>query len=262
MTKDVPLTGGNSAACVLKRGNTILKPRTAHDTNVHALLLHLEAKRIDGVPRFLQADDQHSHYSYLPGSTDPPANLHTTPQPLIEAAQLLRRIHDATRDFTPPEPGNWAYRHPDPADCDVIGHSDVAPYNMVFTAGRPTGLFDFDLAGPAPRLRDLAYLAYWLVPLSFGQTDMAKAAQADRAAGSPRLNLICQTYGNAAPKDLLKMTERVLAHMASSQAASAMIGPQAAHRLADGGHFAHWQAEHTAFQHALPGFILAKKLTP
>ena len=48
-------------------------------------------------------------------------------------------------------------------------------------------LIDFDLAGPGPRLRDIAYAAYWLTPLSFysdGQKDNAAAPGAGASSCS------------------------------------------------------------------------------
>lgn len=248
---DIQLTGGNSSATVLKRGNRVLKPRKAQDRNIHALLRHLEAKGIAKVPRTFGTCDSYSHYSYLPGTPTPPDTLYSQTHTLIAAVQLLRQIHDATTDFTAPDPGAWAYIHPDPKACDIIGHSDVAPYNMAFEGEELTGLFDFDLAGPAPRLRDLAYLAYWFAPLSFGATDMAPAARKDLSDGHPRLDLICRTYGDIDRRALLAMTDNVLAHMASPDAARRMVGPTAAQKLADGGHFAHWQRERDAFQTAI-----------
>ena len=78
-----------------------------------------------------------------------------------EAGALLRRIHDATVGFEQPDV-IWQFPSHDPVE--VICLNDVAPYNMVFVDGRLTGLIDVDTASPGPRIWDLAYLAYRLVP--------------------------------------------------------------------------------------------------
>ncbi|MDQ3657943.1 MAG: phosphotransferase, partial [Chloroflexota bacterium] len=90
----------------------------------------------------------------------------TTDASLVATARMLRRYHEAAAI----QPGwgelPWRYRDPDPTRWEVICHSDVAPYNIVYRAGLPVGLIDFDVAGPGPRMWDIAYAAYRLVPLS------------------------------------------------------------------------------------------------
>ena len=66
-------------------------------------------------------------------------------------------------------------------------------------------VIDFDLAGPGPRLWDVAYAAYWMTPLSFHADRHGGAyAQADFADGSRRLKLFCAGYGIPADRALLE----------------------------------------------------------
>jgi Ser/Thr protein kinase RdoA (MazF antagonist) len=44
---------------------------------------------------------------------------------------------------------------------DVISHFDVTPQNVVFRAGMPVGLIDFDLTRPGSRLGDVVNTAMW-----------------------------------------------------------------------------------------------------
>ena len=74
----------------------------------------------------------------------------------------------------------------------MICHNDFAPYNMTFADGQVTGVFDFDTAAPAPRIRDLAYLAYRLVPLA----EDAGVAM-DPGERMARLERLLATYGAA-----------------------------------------------------------------
>ena len=48
----------------------------------------------------------------------------------------------------------------------MICHNDFATYNLIARDGRLVGAIDFDFASPGPRLWDLAYLAYRIVPFA------------------------------------------------------------------------------------------------
>ena len=113
---------------------------------------------------------------------------------LVAATALLRRFHDATSGFRPAAP-RWRLEAHEPAE--VVCHNDFAPYNLVFHGRTLAGAIDFDTASPGPRIRDLAYLAYRLVPLTApGNPDAPATAEAER---DRRLALLCATYG--APAD-------------------------------------------------------------
>jgi hypothetical protein len=57
---------------------------------------------------------------------------------LVQVGQWMRRIHDATADFMPPEDARWfidrAMQH-----GWIVGHQDAAPYNAVMKARRSCG---------------------------------------------------------------------------------------------------------------------------
>ena len=242
MVKEIPLSGGNVSTQVVRIEETVRKPPTPFDPAVTALLERFEKGGIAGVPRTRGGDAQGRRIlTWLPGATDFPDRMWTDLVTLKSAARLLRVIHDASVPLVGQD-HRWAITTPGaPADI-VIGHSDFAPYNMVFRSdGTVTGVFDFDLAGPAPRGRDLAYLAWWMVPL--GQQDIAMAAATARDVedGSPRLKELCHTYGHAADDALLDMVAQVLDHMGDARAIQAMTGETATAKLQAEGHLAHWQ---------------------
>jgi len=127
-----------------------------------------------------------------------PGEVHGYPLPawmwddtvLVAATALLRRYHDATVDFRPAR-ARWRLAAHEPAE--VVCHNDFAPYNLVFRGRALAGAIDFDTASPGPRARDLAYLAYRLVPLTAPQNpDAPVTPEAERAR---RLALLCATYG-------------------------------------------------------------------
>ena len=94
-----------------------------------------------------------------------------------------------------------------PEPVEVICHYDFAPYNIVYQHGGAVGIIDFDYASPGPRLWDLAYLAYRIVPVSTYHADGFTFTEREA-----RLRRLLEVYGSTAtPADLLDMiVERLL----------------------------------------------------
>lgn len=246
---EIGLTGGNVNANVVRIGNTVRRQLTPASETIHQLLLHLATKGFNGCPRFLGIDEKNREVtSFIEGETGIPPALWQHDAPVIAAAKLLRHYHDATMSFVPIGDSMWAYRYPDATRHEVICHNDFAPYNFIYRGGTPVAVIDFDLAGPGPRLRDVAYAAYWLTPLSFHSTDQIAFAKADLKAGSRRLKLFCTTYGITPGVDLLNMIDEVLAFMSDETAMRATVGPTVAAKLEQEGHLAHWQRERASYQ--------------
>ena len=88
--------------------------------------------------------------------------LQATEEGLRSAARLLRRVHDATRSWTPPPDAVWAVPS---TPSGTVCHGDPGPWNMVWRDGEAVGLIDWDLARPAPALDDVAYALDYLAPL-------------------------------------------------------------------------------------------------
>ncbi len=250
---ETPLAGGNINASVVRVGDTVRRSISPNSRNVHRLLEQLERRGFADAPRFLGVDDQGREIlSYMSGTATIPQTLWTNTAALIEAAQMLRNLHDATRirDFAPD--GNWAYTYPLAERNDVICHNDFAPYNMIFRDGLPVAIIDFDLAGPGPHLRDVAYLAYWFAPLSYSSEDLAEQSARELAGGNSRLKLLCAVYGTSDYAALLDMVSEVLEHMGDETAVEKMVGRDAAARLREGGHFEHWKKEARSFRENRP----------
>ena len=106
---------------------------------------------------------------------------------------------------------------------------------------------DFDLCGPGPRIRDLAYLTYWMTPLSFAPRELRVFSENDVKNGGRRLQLLCQAYGGQRPQDVLPMVSDVLHHMSDETSVAKMVGAEAANHLRAEGHLDHWCREAQAF---------------
>lgn len=247
--EEIPLAGGNVNGDVVRVGETVRRQLTAASPLVHELLLHLETKGFSGAPRFLGIDEKgRENLSFLPGETGIPDSIWQQDEPLIATANLLKGYHNALLDFRASASAEWAYYYPDVERHEVICHNDFAPYNLVYTDGVPTAVIDFDLAGPGPRLRDVAYAVFWMVPLSFNSEDQLRYTEADVSNGSRRLNLFCETYGIPAGSELLTMVGEVLVHMGNEAQMRRMVGDDVADKLVGEGHLAHWQREARAFE--------------
>ena len=194
------LSGGNVGGA-WRHGDLVVRPGGPWSAAVQALLGHLVGKGLDWVPRPRGIDgDGNDLTSYVAGVVP------TYPMPawvwseanLIEAARRLREFHDASRDL---DTTGTVWRSPAHDPVEVICHNDFAPYNFVYEDGRMSGVIDWDLASPGPRVWDLSYLAYRLVPLTCSDHD--GVPNFDVAIRRRRLALLCESYGGATPERVL-----------------------------------------------------------
>ncbi|MFJ4108188.1 phosphotransferase enzyme family protein [Oerskovia enterophila] len=193
------LTGGNSST-VVRSGDTVRRTAGPWTPTVQALLAHLRASGVTEVPEPLGTDDQGREVlSYLPGDVaNYPLPLWVWDESVLrDAGALLRRVHDASVGFLAagdaPAPPVWQSAPHEPAE--VVCHNDVAPYNLVFRDGVVVGLIDFDTASPGPRIWDLAYLGYRLVPLVADAGDGEGADVVGRLDPLARLDALVAAYG-------------------------------------------------------------------
>jgi len=216
------LPGGRNDGAV-RRGDTVRRTTGSHTRGVHALLDHLHNVGFHRVPRVLGIDEAGREIlSYLQGliigEARPWPAWARSDGALVAAGSWLRDFHAASASFVPPEGAQWFGDHHALRAGEIIGHHDAAPYNAVWdpaddpgaetsdghsdtrAAGRLVGFIDWDLAGPASPLRDLAFMALTWVPLT--ARDVA-GADGFPAAGNDdvvaergrRLRLLLHAYG-------------------------------------------------------------------
>ena len=134
---------------------------------VHALLRHLKTTAFARyAPEVLGVDDDgHEFLSYIPGDCGADAWQHVVPDDGLRAfARFVRAYHDAVAAFVPALDAVWALGVRRPAAGEIICHGDFGPWNVVWQSGRPIGLIDWDDAGPAPPMTDIAYALEHAVP--------------------------------------------------------------------------------------------------
>ncbi|MDQ3653679.1 MAG: aminoglycoside phosphotransferase family protein [Chloroflexota bacterium] len=200
MPDEMPLAGGNITP-VSRVGTVVHRAAGPWTQTVHELLRHLRSSGFDRAPRPLGFDAQGGEMlTFIEGvagffsadGTSPP-NLWSD-QVLVEAARLLRRFHDATRNFVSPAGATWQLTHPDVTRHEVICHNDFAPYNLIFVDGEVHAMIDFDTAGPGPAIWDVAYAAYRFVPLVAPER-LASLGWHEPPATGLRLKRFCDAYG-------------------------------------------------------------------
>lgn len=247
MSEEIPLSGGNINEGVVRIENTVRRHQNKNSRSVHALFDYLHERSFSKAPRYLGEDSKGREIlSYFDGDANNAQLFWTNDTALCDAARLLRQLHDLTVGF-PFSDYSWGQCHPDPDQHEVLCHHDFAPYNIICQNHKITGIIDFDLAGPGPRLRDIAYAAYWMVPLSFGAPEMIDLTEQDIAQSNRRLRLFCATYGVPADDNLLAMVSTVLHHMGNYENAITVLGHDAATYLKSEGHIDHWLREARLF---------------
>lgn len=156
--------GGNVGGAT-RIGLTVRRPTGPWSEAVHALLAHLRARGLDGVPQVLGTDARGREVlTYLPGRGLTGAELPSDAL-LADAVAWIRRFHDAVADFRPRGAIRWRTTERMLADDEIVCHNDAAGYNWTFVGDRVIGMLDWDMAGPGRPVDDLAFIAWSTLPL-------------------------------------------------------------------------------------------------
>jgi hypothetical protein len=150
-------------------GATVRRPVREWTASVHALLRHLESRGFEGAPRVLGVGEDGSEIlMYLEGETVEDALVWPpwtrTEDTLVQVARWLRAYHEAVADFVPPAEARWRSGGRWSPGL-IIAHNDASTLNAAYRAGRLTGFFDWDFAGPTTVDTDVALVAHCWVPL-------------------------------------------------------------------------------------------------
>lgn len=206
------LMGGNVGGAVLV-GDTVRRPAGPWTPAVHDLLDYL-APRVLHVPKVLGLDDVgRETLTYLPGRVVDIDTELLTDEQVASVVAWSRAFHAAVAGFT--HPGPWRY-FPMPSPT-LIGHNDIAPYNVCFDGEDLVGVFDWDMGGPSTPLFELAFIAWNCVPL---WRDIGPQAAARR------LTVIASTYGGFHPRQILRTVPRRIQIMLDGIPLAAAAGDQ------------------------------------
>jgi len=163
------LAGGLvNAGQVTRRADAVRRPAPAHAAVLHQYLNRLAAQGFTGAPTPLRlSPDGYEELTFIPGDVaiSPYPDWALTEGALASVGRLLRRMHDTASTIAVPE-ADWP---PQFADIEGAGpilcHNDVCPENTVFRDGEAVAFIDFDFAAPGRPIWDLAYCAWYWVPM-------------------------------------------------------------------------------------------------
>lgn len=188
---------------VVREGNFVCRDLKPQSKTIHRLLLHLEEKGIQFVPRFFGVNENKERLSFVDGKTiedyPPASDIQIRSKTVQLAAKMLRDYHDATQDFKKHPDDIWFLNYEGGLEKEVICHNDFAPYNITFRDNKPIGMIDFDTACPAPRIWDVAYAVYRFVPLGmeFYDPDRNKYRMYNKAVDCSDRRLLLKTFLDA-----------------------------------------------------------------
>lgn len=189
---------------------------------MHALLGHL-AGRVPHIPRVLGFDERGREVlTYLPGRVVDVNIEMLTPAQIRSIVTWTREFHRAVDGFS--HPGPWRYFPM--TGPTLIGHNDIAPYNICFDGDDVVGVFDWDMSGPSTPLYELAFIAWNCVPF---WRDIGPERAAERLA------LIARTYGGVEPREILRaLPDRIQTMLDGIPVAAAAGDPGMANLMALG----------------------------
>lgn len=232
--EEIPLTGGNVSAGVVRVGNTVRRPAGPWTPSVHALLEHLRSVGFRGAPRPLGLDERGREVlEFIPGDVPWPGRIDLLePDAAVTAVgRLIRDFHDAVAGFVPPPGASWQVFIP-ANGAEIIAHHDLAPWNVV--AGPRWAFIDWDTAAPGTRLWDLAYPANDFALLAGGVA---------RTEAARRMRVLVDAYdlAEAGRRELVSLLGPRARAMSDFLAAQAAAGNQPWLRLRNEGHGTHWR---------------------
>ncbi|MFJ7667635.1 phosphotransferase [Lysinibacillus sp. NPDC097195] len=242
------LTGGNVSTVCLS-GDTVRRELKPDSPKIHKLLMHLENKGFSYAPKFLGIDEKGREIlSFIEGEAGnyPAKEFMWSDDVLSEIGKMLRLYHDSVSDFSFDD--SWKSIDNTPQQYEVLCHNDFAIYNIIFNYERPVGIIDFDVAGPGPRLWDIAYTLYTCIPLSrFYFTETGEKVYYNSVLHANhikrRVRLFFESYGEGIKDDYLEMVLLRLEGLCKTIKRKASEGDSAFQKMKDEGHVEHYQQD-------------------
>ncbi len=110
----------------------------------------------------------------------------------FKIGSLLRCAHDAQTSFVRPIGVTWQSMIGAPVGGEVVCNNDLSWPNLIFRAGKPVALIDWDLAAPGPRVHDVASAVRFWAPLR--PDEQAEALGLPTERRRERLLALCDGY--------------------------------------------------------------------
>ena len=132
---------------------------------IQRLLGHLHADGYPFVPEPLGYDHEWERLRFVPGRSggDGWTAVHDD-DGLRAFGGLLRSLHEALAGHPASDQDQWAFSTGAPGPGSGLCHNDFGPWNVVWDAGRPIAVLDWDFVAPGRALDDVAYALRYVAP--------------------------------------------------------------------------------------------------
>ncbi len=229
--EEMVFADGNMSV-VVRVGETVRRTPGTWMPAVHTLLRHLEHRGFPGAPRTRGFDKRGREILTFMDGESIPASLegYDSDGVLADVARLLRRYHDATRDFVAPRGAPWRFQSGAPTRGEIVCHNDIGPYNTIAAGGVPVAFIDWDFAAPGPPTWDIAHAVWRFAPL-YDDVRFGSPVEQGR-----RLRLFCDAYGLDDRRGMLDTIERRQQVLYDSLTAGAAAGDPGFAALVRDGH--------------------------
>jgi hypothetical protein len=189
-------------------GEVVTRPAPEGAATVHAFLRHLRSRGVPGIPEPLGVERGRETLGFVGGESGGDGWFHQhTDEGLVSAARFLRRVHDASVGWAPPDDAVWG--SPTVAGDDlVLCHGDPGPWNFVWRDHQAVGLIDWDYLHPGPRLDDVAYALRWFVPLRADEHVLDWHHFPEVPDRARRVGVFLEAYGELPPFDVADTVSR------------------------------------------------------
>jgi hypothetical protein len=160
--EEIILTGGATTQ-VTRVDNVVYRSPKPQSKTVVNLLRFLDGVGFSASPRPIGegfAPDGREMLEYIEGESPQP--FAWSNEATYEIGELLNKLHTVTSEWTPPADACWRpwFLREMTGTNSVIGHGDLAPWNILAKDGRPVAFIDWDNAGPVDAVWELAHVAW------------------------------------------------------------------------------------------------------
>lgn len=208
---EVILTGG-SINTVTRKGDVVFRNGGEWVPAVHAVLDYLDKNDFLYSPKPLgTAPDGREMISFLPGKSmmRPWRQPMLNDDGLIQAAKMLRSLHNITQNLTFSDNTKWQFITAGKNTNQIIRHGDLGPWNTLWQGDKLTGLIDWDFAEPGDAITDLAQLIAYFVPFK-SEANWKEAGFKQEPDYRQRIEVIQKAYGkDYTEKDIILALDRL-----------------------------------------------------
>ncbi|WP_343970738.1 phosphotransferase [Kribbella koreensis] len=177
-------------------GGVVTRPANAWTPAVHGFLRYLRRQGVMCVPEPIGIVGDVERLVVIEGDAGGGCWEHQHSEAGVRSAgRLLRRVHDASVGWEPPQGAVFCAPEVVSEAEMVWCHGDVGPWNMAWVGDEAVGLFDWDFLHRGPRVDDVAYALQWFAPARSDEHALKWhhfPAVPDRAA---RVRAFLEAYG-------------------------------------------------------------------